>query len=88
MRQGLKLLVSYIEELKAKVHIVVYTKEREEDYESVSFWNHVTFQNEYNSLPLTKFDEELEDIFWYWHISINENYPYEEEDVRDDRSKL
>ena len=47
----MELMVSCKEELKAKVHTVVYTKEREEDEESVGSSNHVTIQNEYDSLP-------------------------------------
>ena len=35
MRRRVELMVSCKEELKAKVHIVVYTKEREEDEEIV-----------------------------------------------------
>ena len=50
-------MVSCKEELKAKVHTVVYTKEREEDEESVDSSNHVTIQNEYDSLPQKKIEE-------------------------------
>ena len=50
MRRRVELMVSCKEELKAKVHTVVYTKERKEDEESISS-NHVTIQNEYDSLP-------------------------------------
>ena len=44
-------MVSCKEELKEKVQNVVYTKEHEEDEESVGSSNHVTIQNEYDSLP-------------------------------------
>ena len=47
----MELMVSCKEELKAKDHIVVYTKENEEHEEHVGFSNHVTIQNEYDSLP-------------------------------------
>ena len=57
----MELGVSCKEELKAKVHTVVYTKEHEEDEESISS-NHVTIQNEYDSLPQKKIEEEVEDI--------------------------
>ncbi|KAH0773265.1 hypothetical protein KY290_010402 [Solanum tuberosum] len=45
MRRRVELVVSCKEELKAKAHTVVYTKEREEDEESVGSSNHVTIQN-------------------------------------------
>ena len=41
MRRQVELVVSCKEELKAKVHSVVYTKERKEDEESVGSSNHV-----------------------------------------------
>ena len=62
MRRRVELMVSCKEELKAKVHTMVYTKDREEDEESVGSSNHVTIQNEYNSLPQKKIEEEVEDI--------------------------
>lgn len=46
MRRRVELVVSCKEDLKAKVHIVFYTKEREEDEESVGSSKHVTIQNE------------------------------------------
>ena len=58
MRRRVELMVSYKEELKAKVHTVVYTKELEEDEESVGSSNHVTIQNKYDSLPQKKIVEE------------------------------
>ena len=58
----MELMVSCKEELKAKVHTMVYTKEREEDEESVGSSNHVTIQNEYDSLPQKKIEKEVEDI--------------------------
>ena len=58
----MELMVSCIEELKAKVHTVVYTKEREVDEERVGSSNHVLNQNEYDSLPQKKIVEEVEDI--------------------------
>ena len=68
----MELMVSCKEELKAKVHTVVYTKEREEDEESVGSSNHVTIQNEYDSLPQKKIMEEVEDIVSCCHISVND----------------
>ena len=79
----MELMVSYKEELKAKVHTVVYTKELEEDEESVGSSNHVTIQNEYDSLPQKKIVEEVEDIVSCCHISVNDNDPVEEEDAKD-----
>uniref|UniRef100_M1DUQ0 Uncharacterized protein n=1 Tax=Solanum tuberosum TaxID=4113 RepID=M1DUQ0_SOLTU len=62
IRRRVELVVSCKEELKAKVHTVVYTNEREEDEESVGSSNHITIQNKYDYLPQMKIDEELEDI--------------------------
>ncbi|KAH0675715.1 hypothetical protein KY285_023516 [Solanum tuberosum] len=70
-------------ELKAKAHTVVYTKERKEDEESVGSSYHVTIQNEHDSLPQMKINEELEDIVWCCHISVNDNDPLEKEDAGD-----
>ena len=51
MRRRVEFVVSCKKELKAKVHIVVYTRESEEDEESVGSSNHVTIQSEYDFLP-------------------------------------
>ncbi|XP_015078307.1 uncharacterized protein LOC107022114 [Solanum pennellii] len=83
MRRRVELMVSCKEELKAKVHTMVYTKESEEDEESVGSSNHVTIQNEYDSLPQKKIEEEVEDIVSCCHISVNDNDPVEEEDAKD-----
>ncbi|XP_015170846.1 uncharacterized protein [Solanum tuberosum] len=83
MRRRVELVVSCKEEIKAKVRTVVYTKEREEDEESVGSSNHVTIQNEYDSLPQIKINEELKDIVCCCHISVNDNDPLEEEDAGD-----
>ena len=48
MRRPVELVA---EEIMAKAHTVVYTKEREEYEESVGSSNHVTIKNEYDSLP-------------------------------------
>ncbi|KAH0712140.1 hypothetical protein KY289_008099 [Solanum tuberosum] len=74
---------SYKEEPKANAHTVVYTKECQEDEESVGSSYHVTIQNDQDYMPQMKFDEELEDIVWCCHISINDNDPLEEEDIGD-----
>ena len=78
----MELMVSCKEKLKAKVHTVVYTKEREEDEESVGSSNHVTIQNKYDSLPQMKIEEEVEDIVSCCHISVNYNDLVEEEDAK------
>ncbi|XP_049378083.1 uncharacterized protein LOC125842824 [Solanum stenotomum] len=88
MRRRVELVVSCKEELKAKVHTVVYTKEHEEDEESVGSSNHITIQNEYDYLPQMKIDEELEDIVWSCHKSINDNDPLEEKDAGDAAPEL
>ena len=84
----MELMVSCKEELKAKVHTVVYTKELEKDEESVGSSNHVTIQNEYDSLPQKKIVEKVEDIVSCCHISVNDNDPVEEEDAKDAPSEL
>ncbi|XP_015068882.1 uncharacterized protein LOC107013500 [Solanum pennellii] len=83
MRRRVELVVSCKGELKAKVHTVVYTKDREEDEESVGSSNHVTIQNEYDSMPQKNIEEEVEDIVSCCHISVNDNDPVEEEDAKD-----
>ena len=83
MRRRVELVVSCKEDLKAKVHIVLYTIVREEDEESVGSSNHVTIQNEQYSSPQKKIEEEAEDILSCCHISFNDNDPVEEEDARD-----
>ncbi|XP_015072668.1 uncharacterized protein LOC107016840 [Solanum pennellii] len=83
MRRQVELVVSCKEELKAKVHTVVYTKEREEDEESVGSSNHVTIKNEYDSLPQKKIEEGVKDIVSCGHISVNDNDPVEVEDAKD-----
>ncbi|KAH0636206.1 hypothetical protein KY290_036640 [Solanum tuberosum] len=83
MRQRVELVASCKEKLKAKSHTMVYTMEHEEDEESVGSSYRVTIQNEHDSLPQIKIDEELEDIFYCCHISVNENNPTKEEDVGD-----
>ena len=62
---------------------MVYTKEHEEDEESVGSSNHVLIQNEYDSLPQKKIEEEVEDIVSCCLISVNDNDPVEKEDAKD-----
>lgn len=88
MKRQMKLVVSCKEELKAKAHIVVYTKENEEHEEHVGFSNHVTIRNEYDSLPQMKIDEDVEDIISCYHIYFNENDPLKEEDTGDAPQEL
>ncbi|KAH0685550.1 hypothetical protein KY285_016092 [Solanum tuberosum] len=88
IRRRVELVVSCKEELKAKPHTVVYTKEREEDEESVGSSYHVTIQNGHDSLPQMKIDEELKDIVWCCHIVVNDNDHLEEEDAGDAPPKL
>ena len=54
-------MVSCKKVLKAKTHTVVYTKEHEDDKESVGSSYHITTQSEYDTSSLIKV-EELEDI--------------------------
>lgn len=44
----MEVSISCKEELKAKIHIVVYIKEHGEDEESVGSSYHVTIQNEHD----------------------------------------
>lgn len=81
MRKRVELVISCKEDLKGKAHTVDYTKERDEDKESVGSSCHVTIHNEHDSLPQIKIDEDLEDIVWFYHISFNDNDPLEEEDA-------
>ena len=48
---------------------MVYTKQLEEDEESVGFSYHVMTQNEKDVSSQIKVDEEIEDAFWCYHIS-------------------
>ena len=73
----MELEVSCKEEIKAKVYIVLYTKEREKIEESVGSSSHVTIQNEYASSPQKKIEEEVEDIVSCCHILVNDNDPVE-----------
>ncbi|XP_059277852.1 uncharacterized protein LOC132032053 [Lycium ferocissimum] len=83
MRRQTDLVVSCGEVLKAKSHVVVYTKERDEDEESVGSSYHVTVQDERDTLSPIKVDEELEDFSWCYHISVNDGEPQEDEDAKD-----
>lgn len=76
-------MVSIKKELKAKSHILVYTKESEEDEQRLVSSYHVTIQNEHDALLQTNIDEELENIVWCYHIFVYENNHIEEEDVGD-----
>ncbi|XP_060200762.1 uncharacterized protein LOC132629033 [Lycium barbarum] len=60
MRRQTDLVVSCGEVLKAKSHVVVYTKERDEDEESVGSSYHVTVQDERDTLSPIRVGEELE----------------------------
>ena len=83
MRRETKLVVSCYKVLKEKAHSVVYTKERKEDEESVGSSYHVTTQNEKDVSSQMKVDEEIEDTFWCYHISVNDDDPQEKEDAGD-----
>ena len=84
----MKLVVSCNKVLKAKSHMVVYTKQREEDKESVGSSYHVTTHNKKDVSSQIKVDEEIEDAFWCYHISVNNDDPQEEEDAGDAPSQL
>ncbi|XP_060190648.1 uncharacterized protein LOC132619910 [Lycium barbarum] len=83
MRRQTDLVVSCGEVLKAKSHVVVYTKERDEDEESVGSSYHVTVQDERDTLSPIRVDEELEDFSWCYHIYVDDGEPQEDEDAKD-----
>ncbi|XP_070049133.1 uncharacterized protein [Nicotiana tomentosiformis] len=83
MRRQTKLVVSCKEVLKVKPYNVVYTKEHDEDEESVGSSYHVTVQGE-NGVPSSMEDNaKLEDVSPYYHISFNDGYSQEDEDAED-----
>ncbi|KAH0746439.1 hypothetical protein KY285_008096 [Solanum tuberosum] len=75
MRRQTNIVVSCGEELKAKSHVVVYTKQRDEHEESVGSSYHVTTQDERHISSPIKIDGELENISWCYHISFNDGEP-------------
>ncbi|XP_060183015.1 uncharacterized protein LOC132612963 [Lycium barbarum] len=83
MRRQTGLVVSCGEVLKAKSHVVVYTKERDEDKESVGSSYHVAVQDERDTLSPIRVGEELEDVSWCYHISVDDGKPQEDEDAKD-----
>ncbi|XP_070006610.1 uncharacterized protein [Nicotiana sylvestris] len=83
MRRQTKLVVSCKEVLKVKPYTVVYTKECDEDEESVGSSYHVIVQVE-NGIPSSMEDNaELEDVSPCYHISFSDGDPQEDEDVKD-----
>ncbi|XP_059289059.1 uncharacterized protein LOC132042550 [Lycium ferocissimum] len=83
MRRQTNLVVSCGEVLKAKSHTVVYTKERDEDEESVGSSYHITAQSDQNTSFQMEVAKKLEDISSCYHISFNDGDPQEYEDARD-----
>ncbi|XP_070025641.1 uncharacterized protein [Nicotiana sylvestris] len=76
------------EVLKVKPYSMVYTKEHDEDEESVGSSYPVTVQVE-NSIPSSMYDNvELEDVSSGYHISFNDGDPQEDEDEKDAPPKL
>ncbi|XP_070013905.1 uncharacterized protein [Nicotiana sylvestris] len=83
MSQQTKLVVSCKEVLKVKPYTMVYTKEYDEDEESVGSSYHVTIQGE-NGVPYSLEDNvELKDVSPCYHISFNDGDPQEDEDAKD-----
>ncbi|XP_070007594.1 uncharacterized protein [Nicotiana sylvestris] len=69
--------------LPVKPYIVVYTKECDEDEESVGSSYHVTVQVE-NGIPSSMEDNaELDDVSPCYHISFNDGDPQEDKDAKD-----
>ncbi|KAH0720373.1 hypothetical protein KY285_005175 [Solanum tuberosum] len=83
MRRQTNIVVSCGEVLKAKSHVVVYTKQRGEDEESVGSSYHVATQDERYMFSPIKIDGELENVSWCYHISFNDGEPQEDEDAKD-----
>ncbi|XP_070049336.1 uncharacterized protein [Nicotiana tomentosiformis] len=83
MSRQTKLVISCKEVLKVKPYIVVYTKERDEDEESMGSSYHVTVQGE-NGVPSSMEDNaELEDISPCYNISFNDGDSQEDKDTED-----
>lgn len=72
IRQKIELVISCKEVLKEKAHTMVYIMKHKKDKESVGSSYHVTTQNKNDVLSQIKIDVEMEDNFYYYHISINE----------------
>ncbi|XP_060200095.1 uncharacterized protein LOC132628316 [Lycium barbarum] len=83
MRRQTKLVVSCEEVLKEKSHTVVYTKERDEDEESVGSSYHITAQSDRDTSFQIEVADKLENISSCYHISFNDGDPREDEDARD-----
>ncbi|XP_070047529.1 uncharacterized protein [Nicotiana tomentosiformis] len=88
MRRQTKLVVSCKEVLRVKPYIAVYTKERDEDEESMGSSYHVTVQGK-NGVPSSmKNNAELEDVSPYYHIPLNDGDSQEDEDAEDTLPEL
>ncbi|XP_070039572.1 uncharacterized protein [Nicotiana tomentosiformis] len=83
MRRQTKFMVSCDEVLKVKPYTVVYTKECDEDKESMGSSYHVTAQGEHGVSYLMEDDEKLEDVSLCYHISFNDGDPQEDKDAKD-----
>ncbi|XP_070022412.1 uncharacterized protein [Nicotiana sylvestris] len=79
----------YVDEvLKVKPYTAVYTKEHDEDEESMGSSYHVTAQGQHGVLSLMEDDEKLDDVSLCYHISFNDGDPQEDEDAKDAPPKL
>ena len=83
MMQQKNIVVSCGEILMAKSHVVVYTKQREKDEESVGSSYHVTRQDERHTFSPIKIARESENVSRCYHISFNNGEPQEDEDFKD-----
>ncbi|XP_070049155.1 uncharacterized protein [Nicotiana tomentosiformis] len=88
MKRQTKVMVSCDEVLKVKPYTMFYTKECDEDEESVGSLYHVTAQGEHGVLSLMEDDEKLDDISPCYHISFNDGDPQEDEDAKNAPSEL
>ena len=68
-------MVSCGEVLNTKSHVVVYTKQREGDEESV--------EDKMHTFSPIKIAGESENVSWCYHISFSDVEPQEDEDAKD-----
>ncbi|XP_070055284.1 uncharacterized protein [Nicotiana tomentosiformis] len=88
MKRQTKVMVSCDEVLKVNPYTVVYTKERDEDEESVGSLYHVTAQGKNGVPSLMEDNAKLEDVSPCYHISFNDGDSQEDEDAKDSTPEL
>ena len=71
MRRQTNIVVSCREILKANSHVMVYTKQHEEDEKSFGSLYHVATHDESHTFSPIKIVGETENVSWCYHISFN-----------------